>query len=251
MDDMGGRRMQSDKQWRQHKGVRLYGHNVKRSIIKFLELFRKHKQSFLAAGLLTIIIALHFAISSQLQAPTTNMVPSGVTAVDYSTFVEQVQARYVLSVAIQGNAVNGLLVSPLGQEGSSSSPPTALTPGERAGKITGWARSMSAGYSTWSTSSVGQSAPDAAHTFYTRLPTTGDSALMPLLLNEHVGIKMMPAAQPSLWFSLLVRFIPIILLVLVLLAIMSSRKSGPSVRTMDDRITQRGKNRARRVVRPT
>ncbi len=249
MDDMGGRRMQSDKQWRQHKGVRLYGHNLKRSFIKYLEFFRKHKQSFLATGLLTIITVLLFAISSQLQAPTTNMVPSGVTAVDYSTFVEQVKARNVLAVAIQGNDVNGLLVSPLGQEGSSSSPPTALTPGERAAKITAWARSMSAGYSTWSTSSVGQSAPDAAHTFYTRLPTTGDSALMPLLLNEHVGIKMMPAAQPSLWFSLLVRFIPIILLVLVLLAIMSSRKSGPSVRTMDDRITQLGKSRARRFVR--
>src|SRR6266849_6049493 len=181
MDDMGGRRMQSNKQGRQHKGVRLYGHNLKRSFIKYLEFFRKHKQSFLATGLLTIIIALLFAISSQLQAPTTNMVPSGVTAVDYSTFVEQVKARNVLAVAIQGNDVNGLLVSPLGQEGSSSSPPTVLTTGERTAKITAWARSMSAGYSTWSTSSVGQSVPDAAHTFYTRLPTTGDSALMPLL----------------------------------------------------------------------
>src|SRR5712692_917886 len=249
MDDMGGRRMQSNKQWRQHKGVRLYGHNLKRSFIKFLEFFRKHKQSFLATALLTIITVLLFAISSQLQAPTMNMVPSGVTAVDYSTFVEQVKARNVLVVVIQGNDVNGLLVSPLGQGGSSSSPPTALTPDERAAKITAWARSMSAGYSTWSTPSVGQSAPDAAHTFYTRLPTTGDSAFMPLLRSRHVIIKMIPAAQPSLWFSLLVRFIPIILLVLVLLAIMSSRKSGPSVRTMDDRITQLGKSRARRFVR--
>ncbi len=249
MDDMGGRRMQSDKQGRRHKGVRLYGHNLKRSFIKFLEFFRKHKQAFLATALLTIITVLLFAISSQLQVPSTNMVPSGVAAVNYSTFVEQVKAGNVLAVAIQSDDVNGLLVGPLGQRGSSSSPPTALTPGERAAKITAWTRSMSAGYSTWSTSSVGQAAPDDAHTFYTRLPTTGDSALMPLLLSEHVVIKMIPAAQPSLWFSLLVRFIPIILLVLVLLAIMSSRRSGPSVRTMDDRITQLGKSRARRFVR--
>jgi len=249
MDDMGGRRMQSDKQGRRHKGVRLYGHNLKQSFIKFLEFFRKHKQAFLATALLTIITVLLFAISSQLQVPTTDMVPGGVAAVNYSTFVEQVKAGNVLAVAIQSDNVNGLLVSPLGQGGSSSAPPTALTPGERAAKITAWTRSMSAGYSTWSTSSVGQSVPDNAHTFYTRLPTTGDSALMPLLLSEHVVIKMLPAAQPSLWFSLLVRFIPIILLVLVLLAIMSSRRSGPSVRTMDDRITQLGKSRARRFVR--
>src|SRR5260221_11703737 len=165
MDDMGGRRMQSNKQWRQHKGVRLFEHNLKRSFIKYLEFFRKHIQSFLATGLLTIMIVLLFAISSQLQAPTTNMVPSGVTAVDYSTFVAQVKASNVLAVAIQGNDVNGLLVSSLGQEGSSSSPPTALTPDERAAKITAVAPLMSAGHTTGLTPSPGQLAADAALSF--------------------------------------------------------------------------------------
>ncbi len=247
MDEMGGRRIQSGKQWRRHKDVRLYRHNLKRSFIKYLAFFRKHKQSFLATALLTIITVLLFGIFSQLQAPTTNSVPNGVTAVDYSTFVEQVKAGNVLAVAVQGNDVNGLLVSPIGQ--SSSSAPAALTPNERAAKIAAWTHFMAAGYSVWSNSSMGQQAPDAAHTFYTRLPADGDSALMPLLLNEHVVIKMIPTAQPSGWFSLLMRFIPIILLVLVLLAVISSRKSGPSIRTMDDRITQLGKSRARRFVR--
>src|SRR5215469_13222436 len=143
MDDMGGRRMQSDKQGRRHKGVRLYGHNLKQSFIKYLEFFRKHTQTFLAMALLTIIAVLLFAISSQLQAPTTNTVPTGVTSVDYSTFVGQVKAGNVLAVAIQGDDVNGLLLSPLGQGRSSSSPPTALTANERAAKITAWIRSMS------------------------------------------------------------------------------------------------------------
>ena len=249
MDEMGGRRIQSGKQWRRHKDVRLYRHNLKRSFIKYLAFFRKHKQSFLATALLTIITVLLFGIFSQLQAPTTNSVPNGVTAVDYSTFVEQVKAGNVLAVAVQGDDVNGLLVNPVGHGQSSSSPPAALTLNERAAKIAAWTRFMSAGYSVWSNSSMGQSAPDAAHTFYTRLPAGGDSALMPLLLSEHVVIKMIPPAQPSVWFSLLMRFIPIILLVLVLLAVLSSRKSGPSVRTMDDRITQLGKSRARRFVR--
>jgi cell division protease FtsH len=247
MDDMGGRRIQSGKQWRRHKDVRLNGHNLKRSFIKYLAFFRKHKQSFLATALLTIITVLLFGIFSQFQAPSTNAVPNGVTAVDYSTFVEQVKAGNVLAVTVQGDDVNGLLVNPLGQ--SSSSTPAALTPDERAAKIAAWTRFMSAGYSVWSNSSMGQSAPNAAHTFYTRLPAAGDSALMPLLRSRHVVIKMIPTAQPSIWFSLLMRFVPIILLVLVLLAILSSRKSGPSVRTMDDRITQLGKSRARRFVR--
>ncbi len=100
MDEMGGRRIQSGKQWRRHKDVRLYRHNLKRSFIKYLAFFRKHKQSFLATALLTIITVLLFGIFSQLQAPTTNSVQNGVTAVDYSTFVEQVKAGNVLAVAV-------------------------------------------------------------------------------------------------------------------------------------------------------
>src|SRR5215470_15647681 len=155
MDDMGGRRMQSDKRGRPYKGVRLYRHNLKRSFNKFLEFFKKHIQSFLATALLSIITVLLFGIFSQLQPPTANTVPNGVTAVNYSTFVAQVKAGNVLAVALQGDDVNGLLVSPLGQGGSSSSTPTALTPDERAAKITAWTRSMSVSYSTWSTSSGG------------------------------------------------------------------------------------------------
>src|SRR5215472_7868527 len=249
MDDMGGRRIQSNKQWRRHKDVRLNGHNLKQSFIKYLAFLRKYKQSFLATVLLIIITVLLFGIFGQLRAPTTNSVPNGVTAVDYSTFVEQVEAGNVLAIAIQGDDVNGLLVSPIGQGQSSPSIQAALSSNERAAKIAAWIRFMSAGYSVWSNSSLSQPAPDAAHTFYTRLPAVGDSALMPLLLREHVVIKMLPMAQPSGWFSLLMRFIPIILLVLVLLAVMSSRKNGPSIRMMDERITQLGKSRARRFVR--
>src|SRR5215472_3140710 len=138
MGDMGGRRIQSNKQWRRHKDVRLNGHNLKQSFIKYLAFFRKHKQSFLATALLTIITVLLFGIFSQLQAPTTNSVPNGVTAVDYSTFVDQVKAGNVLAVAIQSDDVNGLLVSPIEQGQSSSSTRAALTSNERAAKIAAW-----------------------------------------------------------------------------------------------------------------
>ncbi len=249
MDDMGGRRSQSGSRRRRHKDVRNYGRNLKQSFAKYVEFFRTHKQSLLATALLALITVLLFGIFSQLQAPSTDTAPNGVTAVNYSTFVEQVKAGNVLAVAIQGDNVDGLSASPLGQERASTATPTASTPNERATELAAWTRSVDSAYTTWSASSVSSPAFDVARNLYTRLPASGDATLMPLLLNKHVVIKMVPIAQPSIWLGLLMRFIPMILLVLILLVILSPRKGTPSTRTMDDRITQLGKSRARRFVR--
>lgn len=104
--------------------------------------FRTHTQSLFATALLALITALLFGIFSQLQTPGTDTTPSGVTAVNYSTFVEQVKAGNVLAVAFQGDTIYGLPASPLGQERASMATPTASTPQERTAEIAVWTPSM-------------------------------------------------------------------------------------------------------------
>src|SRR5438132_13753412 len=101
MDDMSGRRSQLDSRRRRHQDVRTYGHHLKQSLAKYGESFKPHTQSLLAIAVLAILTLLVFGIFSQLQAPNTDTTPRGVTAIDYSTFVEQVKAGNVLAVAFQ------------------------------------------------------------------------------------------------------------------------------------------------------
>src|SRR5207244_693826 len=106
MDDMGSRRRKSEGYKRRHKQVKSYG----RAVWKFLT---THRQTLLTSILLLLVVVLLFGVSSQLQAPTADVVPNGVTVIDYSTFVKQVEAGNVVAVTIQGNVINGLLANPL------------------------------------------------------------------------------------------------------------------------------------------
>src|SRR6266699_1369741 len=112
MDDMSGRRSQSNSRRRRHQDVKNFGHHLKQSVAKYGAFFQTHKQSFLATALLAILTLLLFGISSRLQAPSTDATPRGVTAINYSTFVEQVKAGNVLAVAFRGDSVYGLSARP-------------------------------------------------------------------------------------------------------------------------------------------
>jgi ATP-dependent metalloprotease FtsH len=247
MDDTSNRLSQLNRHQLQ-KTVKNVRHHLKQSIAKNGVFFRMQKQTLLAIALLACIILLLFGISSQLQAPSTDTTPSGVTSLNYSTFEEQVKAGNVLAIVFQAANVYALSASPLGKERTSIGTPTASTPDERAAEIAAWTRSVDPAYSNWLVPLLQPPAVEIARNLYTRLPASGDATLLPLLLSKHVTIKMVPIAQNSSWIELLMRSIPMILLVLTLLVILSSRKGTSSKHIVDDRVTQLGKSRSHRFV---
>src|SRR5260221_8365869 len=67
-----------------------------------------HKQALFAGILLAGLVVLLFGVFSQFQGPSNNTAPSGMTAVDYSTFIAQVKAGNVLAVTFLEKAGKGL-----------------------------------------------------------------------------------------------------------------------------------------------
>jgi ATP-dependent metalloprotease FtsH len=242
MDDKANRRLQAD----QSNNTRTYGpKNLKPDFSKFVKLLNTNKQSLLASALLLIIIALLFGVVTQLQPPSVSGAPQGITVLDYSTFEAQLRAGNVLAVTIQGNDLTGLLINPIGQNHSSAA--QTSTPGQRAAELAAWTH-FTGGSNTWSVMPTSP-AIDPSRTFYTRLPANGDATLTSLLLSKGVNVTTISSSQSSFLLGLLWRFIPLILFALLFFALLAPRKGTPSIRTMDDRITQLGKTRARRFDR--
>jgi ATP-dependent metalloprotease FtsH len=245
--DGKGSRDQISEHGRRQNPLKKTGKNVTKSQIwKFLG---THRQALFAGILLTALLVLLFGVFSQFSAPATSAPPSGVTVVDYSTFVSQVKAGNVLAVTIRGDDINGLLARAPGQGSSVVSKQVTITPAQRTSDVATWNHYISASNtSSWSNTS---SAPaiDPARLVYTRLPASGDTALMPLLISKQVEVTIQSPATTPAWLSLLWRFAPILLLVLVMSLLLAPRNGMRSARAMDDRITQIGKSRVRRFER--
>lgn len=242
MDNKGGRRFKLVEQRRRLKGVR----NYRRNVPKFL---KTHKQSFFTGFLLIAALVLLFGLISRLQPPVMSSTPSGVTVITYSTFVGQVKAGNVLAVTVQGNGVNVLLTKPLAQKQSVQAVPASKsTASQNAADITAWSRYVSAGYPSWP-NTTSSPAIDPAREVYTLLPADGDASLSQLLTSDHVTMNTLPPAQPSFLLGLLWRFMPILLLVLLMAMVLMPRNRKNSVRSVDDRVSQIGKSRARRFER--
>lgn len=242
MDDKGGRRFKLAEQRRRLKGVR----NYRRNVPKFL---KTHKQSFFTGFLLIAAFVLLFGLVGQLQPPLMSSTPNGVTVINYSTFVGQVNTGNVLAVTVQGNGVNVLLAKSFAQNKvAPTTPASKSTTSQNTADITAWNRYVSAGYPSWPNST---SAPtiDPAREVYTLLPTGGDASLTQLLTSDHVTLNTLPPAQPSFLLGLLWRFLPILLLVMLMAMVLRPRNRKNSVRSVDDRVSQIGKSRARRFER--
>ena len=240
MDGKGSRGLSSgnDRQ-RQHKLLKL-GKKCAKYLVT-------HKQSLLAVILLTGLVVLLFGVFSQLQVPSTNAPPSGTTAVDYSTLVTQVKAGNVVAVTIRGNEVTGLLAQPLQQVQAGTSAKVTITPSQRAADLAALSRFVGAG-SVWANLPPA-STIDPSRLIYTRIPAGGDAALTSLLLSNDVIVNTLPVQQTPAWLSLLWRFAPFVLLVLIFALILTPRNGGRSTRALDERISQIGKSRARRFER--
>ena len=246
MDDKGGRRFKLVEQRRRLKGVR----NYRRNVPKFL---KTHKQSFLTGFLLIAAVVLLFGLVGRLQPPVTSSAPNGVTVINYSTFVGQVKAGNVLAVTVQGNGVNALLTKSLSQRQTAQAAPASSSlsksaASQNASVIAAWNSYVSAGYPSWP-SSTSSPTIDPTREVYTLLPAGGDASLSQLLTSDHVILNTLPSAQPSFLLGLLWRFLPILLLVLLMALVLMPRNRKNSVRSVDDRVSQVGKSRARRFER--
>src|SRR6266702_20034 len=149
MDDKVGRRSRLRNLWRQRKDVKTY----RKLVTKFLS---THKQSFFASLLLSLMVVLLFGIFSHLNVPVTNTAPSGVTVVDYSTFVGQVKAGNVIAVSIRGDEINAMLAAPFDAGRTGTATPVALSSStQRNADLTAWSHYIisEGNSSAWSTNS--------------------------------------------------------------------------------------------------
>jgi|SRR5450755_317639 ATP-dependent metalloprotease FtsH len=237
MDDKAERRGKSAKRrWKQA----MNGQNVK----KFVQ---AQKNTLLTCAMLLLSIGLLFGIFSQLQPPTTNTTPGGVTAIDYSTFVQQVKAGNVMATTIRGTEINGLLQTPF-HAGSTAATvkPVNMSAQPYASDYAAWSRYVGAGYA----STTGNPPLDITRIVYTRMPSGGDASLTPLLVSNHVTVNTLPQAQSANWLTLLLRFAPFVVLAFIFLLFLSSRNNQRPNRGADERMSQMSKSRARRFVRP-
>ena len=244
MDGNGGRQLKT--RWRRYTDVQNYGRNV----ANFL---KTHKQLLLTSVLLILFVSLLFGVVSHLQAPPPSIAaPCGVTEISYSAFLNQVKAGNVQAATLQGNAINGLLATPLTQNHASKATPvataTTTTVPNKAADFAAWSRYVGAGYSTWPSMTINPPI-DPARAVYTQLPASGDAGLMPLLLSKNVVVNTLPVVQPPIWMGLLWRFIPLLFLGIVLFLILAPKNAMRSSRPVDDRVNQLGKSRARRFER--
>ncbi len=236
MDGKGSRRL-SSKNDRPRQNVVEIG----KKYAKFLII---HKQSLLAGILLTGMVVLLFGVFSRFQVPSFNTPPGGTTVMDYSAFKEQVSAGNVLAVSIQNNEVNGLLVHSLQQGKTATNSQTSISAKQRSLDFTAWSHYLG-GSSTWA-SAPATNTIDQSRLIYTRIPNGGDAALMPLLLSKNVMVTTLPAVHTPIWMSLVLRFIPLILLVLILAMFLIPRNGKSSTRNIDAHFSQMGKSEPRR-----
>ncbi|GAC1460706.1 MAG: hypothetical protein PVSMB2_21430 [Ktedonobacteraceae bacterium] len=218
--------------------------SIKQSSRKFVTFLSTYRTTIGTSILLILIVGLLFGIFSQLHAPTASSAPSGVTTIDYSTFVQHVKTGDVVAVAIQGNEVNGLLQHPFSQR--ISSVPQSVHPQANAQIYSLWMRYINGGSSSWTAPMV---VLDTTRFVYTRIPVAGDGQLMPLLLKNQVRISTLPTAQSADLLARVWKFAPLVLMMLALFLLLRSRSGSRSTRQMDERITQIGKSRAKRFTR--
>jgi len=201
--------------------------------------------------MLLLLVVLLFGIASQLRPPVISASPNGETVIDYSTFIDQVKAGNVQAVTIRGEDISGLLATPV-------TPRNAAHPqGSTDQSVRPLSKMTTADYIAWTryinaanpgiANMAGSPALNPDRVVSAHVPGGQDASLMSLLLSNHVVVNVQPPSQPAAWISLLWRFVPFILLVVVLLVFLAARNGPRMGRSMNDRMNQIGKSRARRV----
>ncbi len=209
-----------------------------RTLVRF---FSIHRNAIVTSVLLTLVVSLLLGIASQLRAPVTNTAPGGITTIDYSTLLQQVQGGNVVAVVLQGNEVNALLQHPL----VGNTALQTASPQNANQESVVWLRYIR----TATSRSVADAPISTARFVYTRSPLRGDGRLTTLLLQRNVKIYTLPEAQASPILPLFLKFAPLLVLVVLFMAFLRSRSGSRSAHQVDERITRIGKSRVKRFVR--
>jgi len=179
--------------------------------------FIRQKQLLLTGVLLNALLLLLFGICSRLPALDFTPSPSGLTVIDYSTFIAQVKASNVLMVSLQDQDIEGLLARPLSEGQATPARQTKMTLLQAGAAHSAGSYVLSRDVSGFGLAPSTTSLPlDPARMVFTRLPGRGDAALIPLLVSKHVVIDMQPSAQLPPWFLLLWKPLPFLFLLLIL-----------------------------------
>jgi cell division protease FtsH len=235
----GGRSSGNDGSYKRRTSI-LDSVKDQRRIIKFI---KTHRSALISSFFVSVIVLLLFGIFSQFQAPATDDVPAGETAINYSAFLNQVTAGNVLAVIIRGNGVNALLQQPLARTSSQKS--AALSGAQRTAQIEAWTRyAGSLNSAGWDSQS---STVDPARMVYTPLPSTGSGQLIPLLISKHVTVTSQPQQQAPAWLGLILKFAPLLFLLLLLTMVLRPRKQARIPQNINEHIAQFTKRRIRRV----
>ncbi len=248
MDDTGSRRQRAEVRQRRRQ-------MRKKNKTDIWQWARAHKRNILTSVLVLLVVILLFGLASELQGPASTTTPPNVTVITYSAFVKQVETGNVVAVTIQGNQLNAFLSKPLAgamQSGQSeqigpSTQVSATAQSNSALNYAAWAHMMNQNSPSWTNSTQSSVNPNQA--MYTQVPPGSGVQLMSMLLSKHITITTLPVAQSSQWLNLIWHFVPIILLMLLFAAFLYSNNGKRTARSIDDRITQIGKSRARRFVR--
>ncbi|HYX48480.1 MAG TPA: ATP-dependent metallopeptidase FtsH/Yme1/Tma family protein, partial [Ktedonobacteraceae bacterium] len=216
-----GRRINLQDYCRQHK----------RKLDQFpvSKLIKEHRQFILSSVLLLVMLGLLVGIFNHLQAPNTNDPPSGVTVVDYNTFIAQVKVDNILNVTIQGDHITGTLHRSL--KGQSCSTNNATNTNNYLPLLGPFVFI------------------DASCTLFSYLSERDDSMLISLLLNHGVIVHTRPAQQSSFWQSLSLFSILIIPALFLLILFSFKRKNKISMHAMDKSFSRFLKSRVRRFER--
>src|SRR6266567_1020525 len=206
MDDKAGRRNSMQVYKRRLGQARNYRRKVWR-------LAKEYKNTLFTSFLLLIVVVLLFGIFSQLKPPSTiSTTPSGVTNIDYSTFIKQVNTGNVLAVTVRGNEINALLASPLNGTVKASAKSTSQSV---MTDYAAWSRYIGLGNASLTNPNTSTNATiDASRAVYTLMPTNGDEQLFQLLVQKHVIVNTLPATQSATWLTLAWKFLPVVFLII-------------------------------------
>jgi ATP-dependent metalloprotease FtsH len=247
MDDKSYRREGTEPHKRRHKLMTKYRYKIWqflqfRQFRQFLKISKRH---ILTGMLLLGIVALLYGLAEQLPPVSTSVSPTDMTTVDYSAFLQDARSGDVQAVVIRGNDIDALLFHPLGSQQNAST----STPNSSAANADyqSWLHMLS-GNVTILSSGKSTTTIDPARMIYTRMPVSGDTSLMSLLIAHHVIVDTQGTGSSIDWQAVLWRLAPLILFVLLLLVWLGLRSnSNRSFRSStDDRMTQMSKSRARR-----
>jgi len=201
----------------------------RKQIVKF---FQTRKSTLIAVFLLTAIVVLLFGIVSQFQSPSMEDIAAGQTAINYSTFVAQVNANNVLAIIIRDDEVSALLLNSVNTKTGAS-----LSAAQKSAQIATWNSYINSdGSNGWS--SQAPDSLDPGRLVSTIIPAGGLDQLMPLMVSKNVIVSTRAPVEAPAWLGILLKFAPLLFLLLLVAIVLKPRTKGRIPQNVNEHIAQ-------------